>query len=694
MSRIQSEIYKKIKAFIINHRKAFTVLSFLAQATFANYFAFVLRFDGMHPLNYLRLFVSYLPLLLAIRLLFYYLSGLYRGLWRYASISDLLKIVNSATLGSITFLVFVHVVIGDPSYPRSVYALDWMLFIILSGGTRLFIRVFREYMMIEPLRKKILVVGCDDSAEMAVREMKSSRENAYEPVGFIDDDARKKGLTIHGLPILGGIEELPEILREKDPDEILIATADNPHNIISRVYEASKPFNIPIKKLPAINDLLEGNVSVGAKLGERLVEAGLATDLQIQEALSLQKKEGGRLGSKLVKLGHISEDKLILFLNKQYGIAHMKPISLVDLLQRDQVKPDITSVRSLIGGKCVMVTGAGGSIGSELCRQIVKYNPSHLVLFDRYENSTFDVDRGLRALHYRTTIATIIGDIQDALYLEHVFTHHKPQVIFHAAAYKHVPLMENNPIEAIRNNVFGTRNMLDLAARHCAESFVLISTDKAVNPTSIMGATKRIAEFLTVRMNSSCKTKFSTVRFGNVLGSNGSVVPIFKEQLKNGGPLTVTHPDIRRFFMLIPEAVQLVLVAAASGKGGEIFVLDMGSPVRIVDLAENFIRLSGFIPHQEIKIAYTGLRPGEKLYEDLFDESEKILQTDHKKLMMAVPQIPPASVLSHHLLELDRVVQAYAVEDAITRIQEIVPNFRTVPVPVVGGDGPVDFALH
>jgi FlaA1/EpsC-like NDP-sugar epimerase len=694
MSRIQSEIYEKVKAFIIRYREACIVLSFLIQATFANYFAFVLRFDGLHPFGYLATFVRYLPILLAIRLVFYYSSGLHKGLLRYASISDLLKIVNSATLGSITFLLLVHIVVGDTSYPRSVYALDWMLFIILSGGTRLFIRVFREYMMIEPLRKKILIVGCNDSAEMAVREMKSSRENAYEPVGFVDDDAQKKGLTIHGLPILGDIEELPEIIRKKSPAEILIAASDNAHNIISRVYEASKPFNIPIKKLPAINDLLEGNVSVGAKLGQRLVEAGLATDAQIEEALSLQKKEGGRLGSKLVKLGHISEDKLILFLNKQYGIAHIKPISLVDLLQRDQVKPDITSVRSLVNGKSVMVTGAGGSIGSELCRQIIKYNPSHLMLFDRYENSTFEVDRGLRAQQHKAAISTIIGDIQDALYLEHVFALYKPQIIFHAAAYKHVPLMENNPIEAIRNNVFGTRNLLDLAARHCAEGFVLISTDKAVNPTSIMGATKRIAEFLTVRMNSSCKTKFSTVRFGNVLGSNGSVVPIFKEQLKNGGPLTVTHPDIRRYFMLIPEAVQLVLTAAASGKGGEIFVLDMGSPVRIVDLAENFIRLSGFVPHEEIKIAYTGLRPGEKLYEDLFDESEKIVQTQHKKLMMAVPQIPPASVLSRHMLELERVVQAYAVDDAITRIQAIVPNFRTMPVAFVSGDGPVDFALH
>jgi FlaA1/EpsC-like NDP-sugar epimerase len=425
-----------------------------------------------------------------------------------------------------------------------------------------------------------------------------------------------------------------------------------------------------------------------------LVEAALVAEEQIQEALALQKKEGGRLGSKLVKLGHISEEKLIQFLNKQYGIAHMQPISLVDLLQRDQIKTDITSVKSLIGGKSVMVTGAGGSIGSELCRQIVKYNPSCLLLFDRYENSTFSVDNELRAKHQDARISAIIGDIQDPLYLEHIFTRHKPQIIFHAAAYKHVPLMEDNSIEAIRNNVFGTKNLIDIASRHCAETFVLISTDKAVNPTSIMGATKRIAEFLTVKMNACCQTKFTTVRFGNVLGTNGSVVPIFKEQLKNGGPVTVTHPDVKRFFMLIPEAVQLVLIAAASGRGGDIFVLNMGSPVKIIDLAENFIRLSGFIPHKEIKIKFTGLRPGEKLYEDLFDESERIMPTDHKKLMMAVPDIPSDEDLARHLAELQDIVDNYAVNDVITKLRTIVPNFKNGTSGAVPAGETVDLLLH
>ena len=694
MNGTNSEIYQMLKTCIIKYRRTFVTGVFLAQVTLANYLAFVLRFDAALPREYFNMFRLYLPLLLVIRLIFYFQLGLHKGLWRYASISDMIKIINSATLGSAVFLLLVKYGVGDSGYPHSIYILDWSLFILISGGTRLLLRVFREYMLSETLRKKILIVGAGDAGEMVVREMKNNHESAYEPMGFIDDDVQKKGLTIHGVPILGASGTLPEIIKKYKPDEILIAISTDAQKIIQTVYEACKPFNITIKKLPAINDLLDGNVSIAAKLGQQLVEANLVTEEQIQEALTLQKKEGGRLGAKLVKLGHITEEKLITFLNRQYGVSHMKPISLADLLQRDPVETDITSVRSLIGGKSVMVTGAGGSIGSELCRQIIKYNPAKLVLFDRYENSTFEVDNELRAMWHNITLATVIGDIQDVSQLEHTFSRHKPQIVFHAAAYKHVPLMEHNPVEAIKNNVFGTKNLIEAASRHCAESFVLISTDKAVNPTSIMGATKRIAEFLTVNMNSFCSTKFTAVRFGNVLGSNGSVVPIFKDQLKKGGPITVTHPDIKRFFMLIPEAVQLVLTAAASGSGGEIFVLDMGSPIKIIDLAENFIRLSGFVPHKEIKINFTGLRPGEKLYEDLFDESEKIMPTDHKKLMMAVPIVPSSAALSGHLADLEEIIRNYSTEEVVGKIQTIVPNFKTGASAAVSDEGAIGFVLH
>ena len=664
-----------MKNFIIRFRRVFITVVFLTQTALANYLAFVIRFDSLHSGEYLGKFFEYLPLILAIRLVFYFQSGLYKGLWRYASISDLLKIVNSTTFGSVIFLAVVHYLIGDVQYPRSVYFLDWLLFIIISGGTRLFIRAFREYMFTQSLQKRILIFGAGDAGEMIVREMKQNPDHAYEPVGFVDDDAEKRGMTIHGVPILGGSAKLADIIGKCKPDEILVTLSGGAQRSIREIYDICKPFNVTIKKLPCINDLIDGNISIAQKLGERLVESNLVTDAQIEEALALQKREGGRLGSKLVKLGYVSEEKMLSFLTGQAAISHMKPISLCDLLQREQVKPDIAAVREFIQGKAVMVTGAGGSIGSELCRQIIKYQPSNLLLLDRYENSLFEIDLELRSRHSEAKITTIIADIQDARYIDSAFSVHLPQIIFHAAAYKHVPLMEHNPIEAVKNNVFGTRNILDAAARHCADSFVMISTDKAVNPTSIMGATKRIAEFLTANMNSSCDTKFTTVRFGNVLGSNGSVVPIFRDQLKKGGPLTVTHPEIKRFFMLIPEAVQLVLIAAASGQGGELFVLDMGSQIRIVDLAENFIRLSGFVPHKEIKIEFIGLRPGEKLYEELFDESEKIVPTFHDKLMIAVPEVPPQPVLFRHISDFERAVENHAVDDIVPIIQSLVPNF-------------------
>ncbi|MDH4232442.1 MAG: polysaccharide biosynthesis protein, partial [Nitrospirota bacterium] len=456
---------------------------------------------------------------------------------------------------------------------------------------------------------------------------------------------------------------------------------------IREIYELCKPFNIPIKKLPGIHDLLNGNVSVGAKLGQRLMDANLVTEENVKEALELQEREGGRLGAKLVKLGHITEEKMITFLRKQYGITHMQPISLEDLLQREAVKTDNASVRDFIKGKSVMVTGAGGSIGSELCRQIVKYEPSSLLLIDRYENSLYEVDVALRNEGNSTRLFSVIADIQDRFALDHIFSKHTPQVIFHAAAYKHVPLMEHSPVEAVKNNIFGTKNIIDAATKHGAECFVLVSTDKAVNPTSIMGATKRVAEFLTIHMNAVSKTRFNTVRFGNVLGSNGSVVPIFKEQLKKGGPLTVTHPEIERFFMLIPEAVQLVLIAAASGNGGELFVLDMGDPIRVVDFAENFIRLSGFIPHKEIKIKFTGLRPGEKLFEELFDQMEKSVPTSHSKLMIAIPEVPSLTDLDHYMLQLEHAVLNYAMDEVEAIIRKIVPNFRNESLAPAGRKG-------
>ncbi|MFN3396684.1 MAG: polysaccharide biosynthesis protein, partial [Thermodesulfovibrionales bacterium] len=675
MNTRATKIYQAIKNLLFKYRRIIITLIFLIQASASNYLAFIIRFESILSSFYLNIFLKYLPLLLGIRLFFFISFGLYKGLWRYASISDLVKIMNSATFGSLFFLVTIQYIIGDLNYPRSIYILDWLLFILISGGSRFFIRVFREYMFSEQFLRRILIVGAGDTGEMIVREMKNN-SFPYEPIGFIDDDKYKKGLTIHGIPILGTIDKLPSIITKHQPDEILITESGESQELIKMVYELSKPYNIPIKKVPRIDDILNGNISVGKKLGQALIVARLLTEQQIDRALELQRIEGGKIGENLIKLGYITEEKLVSFLSSRFVLSQIKPVSLVDLLQREPVKTDIESVKSFIKGKAVMVTGAGGSIGSELCRQIINYDPSNLILIDRYENSLFEIDLELKNEGYDSKITTHIGDIQDKRFIDNIFSRYRPEIIFHAAAYKHVPLMENNPVEAVKNNILGTRNVIEASRRYCADHFVLISTDKAVNPTSIMGATKRIAEYLTISTNSLCQTKFSVVRFGNVLGTNGSVLPIFQEQLKKGGPLTVTHPEIKRFFMLIPEAVQLVLIAAAIGNGGELFVLDMGEPLKIVDLAENFIRLSGFIPHKEIKIKFTGLRPGEKLYEELFDNSERIIPTAHKKLFIAIPEIPEKIVLDEYIKVFEDLAIRYSPEGMLSLLKDIVPNFK------------------
>jgi len=670
-----SRLYKKVRSISTARRRLFLAVVLLLQAALSNYLAFLLRFEFAVPEHYFGEFLYYLPVFLSVRLLLYFKTGLDKGLLRYAGIGDMLKIVKAATIGSCISLVAIKYLF-DVSYPLSIFIFDWMLFVMISGGTRLFFRIVREYLYFPINNKRILLVGAGDEGEMILRTMRDNTGHEFEPIGFIDDDAAKKGLTIHGVPILGAVDMLPEMIKKHSPDEILITVSTDTHKTIRKVYELSKDFNVPIKKLPGINDLLDGNVSVVSKLGQHLVEANLVTEDQVQEALALQKKEGGRLGSKLVKCGYITEVELMSYLNKYCGVSHMKPISLEDLLQREPVRTDIEQVKDLVSGKSVMITGAGGSIGSELSRQIYKYGPSHLILLDRYENSLYETDLELRdCRNGSSNITTVIADVQDSGDMDHVFAAHRPQIVFHAAAYKHVPLMEHNPIVAVKNNVLGTKNLLDAVSRFNVEKFVMISTDKAVNPTSVMGATKRIAEFLTISMNCNCRTKFTIVRFGNVLGTNGSVVPVFKEQLRKGGPLKVTHPDIKRFFMLIPEAVQLVLIASSAGNGGEIFVLDMGEQVKICDLAENYIRLSGYVPHKEIKIKFIGLRPGEKLYEELFDESENIVPTFHKKLKIALPEVPPSGVLEGHLAEFDRCVRAYSADGVIAEIQKIVPSF-------------------
>ncbi len=666
--------------FLSKSRGFLVTVIHILQVVLVNYLAFLLRFEVVASTAYVDQLARSLPILLIIRLALYLQARMHRDIWRYSSIIDMISIIRTVTIGSTVFFVINRYFLGYKFYPLSVYALEWMLLLLVSCGTRLLIRVcFKKYQNFQSPVKKILIVG-STSGEAIVRDMKNNPNSSYIPIGFIDEDPYKKGLEIHGIPIFGQISTLAGVIKKQKPDELLISMISTDSNMIKNIYDRCKPFNIPIKKLPGINDILAGNISVESRLGQRLVAADMVTEPQVQEALALQKKEGGLLGEILVKSGHINEEVMFSYLTGQEGLSRLKPMSLEDLLQREPVKSDTKSVREFIQGKTVMVTGAGGSIGSELCRQLVKYKPANLVLFERYENSLFLIDHELNRYEecrLNRNLTPAIGDMLDTTNLEYIFSTHKPQIIFHAAAYKHVPLLEQNPLEAVKNNVFGTKNVIEAAVKHKAESFMLISSDKAVNPTSTMGATKRIAELLTISMNAFSSTRFSTVRFGNVLGSNGSVIRGFEEQLKRGGPLTITHPDVKGFFMLMLEAIQLVIMAAALQKGGEILVLDMGEQIKIVELAENLTRLSGLIPYKEIKMEFTGLRPGEKLHEELFDKSEKIIHTTNKHFWLTVPEIPLMGEFNNHIAELERIVRTNAMDEIAPAIKDIVPGFQS-----------------
>ncbi len=684
---IDTVFYKVLKAAILRfrptaviNRTVFVVLVHIIQSTFAGYLAFAIRSESFFPpADNLRLMLGYLPVLLLIRTAFYFQAGLNKDFWRYSSISDMSRIIKCTLMGSALFFIVVRFVYGDIGYPISIYVLDWLLLVLLSCGTRLSVRIaYREHLRSKPVGKRALLIGDSVILEVIIKNLMDNPKYGYIPIGIIDEDLGKKGRSVHGVRIFGTSRIIPRIIEKYKPDEILMSVKSSDNKEIRDIFELSKSSNIPIKKLPGLQEVLDGDVSTLRRIGERLVSANLVTKEQIQEALSL--RDDDKLGVRLIKLGYIAEKDLVSFLVNDNGISGLKNISLEDLLQREPVKTGIKSVCDFIKGKSVLVTGAGGSIGSELCRQIIKYNPSKLILLDRYENGLYKIGLELKPLldsdDSGTKVVLVIGDIAEKVSLERSFLLHGPQIVFHAAAHKHVPLMEANPLEAVKNNIFGTKNLIDVSTMCNVDNFVMISTDKAVNPTSVMGATKRIAEFLAINMNSVSRTQFTTVRFGNVLGSNGSVVPVFKDMLKNGGPLKVTHPDIKRYFMLIPEAVNLVLIAASSGSNGEIFVLDMGEQIKIMDLAENIIRLSGFIPHKEVKIEFTGLRPGEKLYEELFDKSEKVMPTFHKKIRTIIPVVPSTKVLDGHIAKLGSLIKNNSDEDVVDEVRKIIDSLK------------------
>jgi FlaA1/EpsC-like NDP-sugar epimerase len=572
-------------------RSRTTVKFFLTLGIFisANHIAYLIRFEFDIPPDRIGVMRQTIPVLVIAKALGFLASGQFRGWWRYVSIKDVWPIAAGSALGSVLFAAGVWGVWGPYHVPRSIYLLDWGITMMLVLGARYLIRMGREGLgrRGQVTARRVLIVGAGAAGQMIAREISENASLGMEQVGFIDDDRAKIGARIHGVKVLGGRGKIIDICAKYDVNEIIIAIPSAPPSVVRHVVEHCRVVSATFRILPGIGDLIDGKVSVGA----------------------------------------------------------LRNVDLEDLLGRDPVALDTELLHRHITGRTVMVTGAAGSIGSELCRQIARLSPGRLVLFEIAESPLFYFEMEMREKFPDLGLVPVIGDVRDRGRVEEIVRAHRPAVIFHAAAYKHVPMMEIHPVEAVKTNVLGTRILADAAAKFGVERFVLVSTDKAVRPTNVMGATKRLAELVIHNAaNRVGSTVFIAVRFGNVLGSVGSVIPIFRRQLKTTGKLTVTHKEASRYFMLIPEAAGLILQAGAMGMGGEVFVLDMGEPVKIIDLAKNLIRLSGKELGVDAEIVFTGLRPGEKLHEELIVEGEDVSGTTHPKVMKLIgsEKMPPS----------------------------------------------------
>jgi FlaA1/EpsC-like NDP-sugar epimerase len=594
-----------------------------------NYAALWLRFDGRIDSSDFLVFVNSVPWVVAIQMIVFAVFRLYVGFWRYAGIRDVLSICSAVGLSSSIIYIVSRSVPALSGYPRSVLVIDSLLLVLALGTLRLTRRIWREFDHM-PEGKRVLIWGAGDAGEMIVRDMRQNPLHGYEPIGFFDDDPNKRGRRIHGVKVLGGRDQIARIMDEQRPDAVVLALPRAGAEVVRSIVQSLEGYRIPIQTLPSLGDLLDGKVTVN----------------------------------------------------------RIRTLAVEDLLDRSPVRLTVDRVRSLVQGKRVLITGAGGSIGAELARQIGALGPAALVLLDRYENGLHAIALELQSTSVASALETVVADVADRQRIERVLESRRPQLIFHAAAHKHVPLMELNPCEAVKNNVAGTRIIAEVAGSvGSVERFVLISTDKAVNPSSVMGATKRVAELLIEAFDRSGPLVYTTVRFGNVLASNGSVLPLFLEQIKAGGPVTITHPEMRRYFMLIPEAVHLVLHAAALGRGGDVFVLDMGEQIRIVDLARNVIRLSGFIPEEEIPVKIVGLRPGEKLQEDLVGSDEVATPTSVERILHIESRVAQnLSDLDTEVAALEQFAQAGDQKAVLKTLRELVPTYQ----PMNGDDGALD----
>jgi len=602
--------------------------------------AHMVRFEFQIPTYIIAGFLQVLPIVILVKLLCFYFFDLYRGMWRFTSIADLINIIKSASISSLLIMCIILLRYQFVGFSRSVFFIDWCLTILFISGFRLTVRFYFEttnedqtwlnalQSLILPLKRKtsgsknLLIIGAGNCGEKIYREIRDNARLTYNVIGFIDDDPGKQGKKIHGIPVLGAITDIKAIGAKAQAHELLIAVPSANVPQMREIVAHCKESDIAFKTIPAYGELINGKIN----------------------------------------------------------ISTIREVAYRDLIGREVIKLDEIKIGAYLKGQCVLVTGAGGSIGTELCRQICKFGPEKIVLIERAESPLYEIELELKQNLTPVAIVPILADIQDLNQIDKAFASHRPQIVFHAAAYKHVPMIERQPWKAIDNNIMGTKNLVEISSQHNVERFVFVSTDKAVRPANVMGATKRLTEML-IQCQNGCtpsQTKFMIVRFGNVIGSAGSVLPLFKKQIKEGGPVTVTHPEVTRFFMTIPEAGQLILQAGAMGNGGEIFILDMGIPIKIADMARDLIRLSGFEPEVDLKIEYIGLRPGEKLYEELLTEGENVLPTRHEKIMVLKGIECDLNQLSAQINELVFFAAEQDKTRIISKLKEIVPEYTPV----------------
>ncbi|MGD0003292.1 MAG: nucleoside-diphosphate sugar epimerase/dehydratase [Anaerolineaceae bacterium] len=572
---------------------------------------------------------------LLIKPLIYYAFGLYRRMWIYASMQEMRQIITAVTTASIlvsTVMISSFTLGAFYGFPRSVLVIDWLLSILFAGGIRFAFRLLaenRNYSQVQPLAskaKKALIIGAGDAGALVVRELQKNPQLNVIPIGFLDDNPAKQKQQIYGVPVVGTLTDLAQILDSYQVGEVVIAIPTAPGRVVRLVADVCRLKSVPFRTMPGIYELLGGKVSV----------------------------------------------------------SRLREVDITDLLRREPARIQEDRIGKELSGRSILVTGAGGSIGRELCRQIARWGPSELILLGHGENSIFEALVDLQESFPSLPIRPVIADVRDLPRMQAVFSRYRPQVVFHAAAHKHVPLMEVNIEEAVSNNILGTRNLVETALAWDVERLVMISTDKAIRPVNVMGATKRIAEMIVLNAAGRSGRPYCVVRFGNVLGSRGSVVPLFKRQIARGGPVTVTHPDMKRYFMTIPEAVHLVLQASSMGEDGETFVLNMGQQIRILDLAEDLIRLSGLEPGKDIEIVFTGVRSGEKLSEDLWDQDSSFRPTGHPEIFrLECPEVLRGDTLDKSLDELIHLAQEGESQAVLNLLDELIPGakVRTMPLP-------------